>query len=135
MKVLLIGSGGREHALAWKLDQSELITELVCAPGNAGIAEIASIAPIAADDIIGILGLVQSGEFDFVVVGPEQPLALGLVDALQDMNVKVFGPTEALRNSNPPKPSPKNFARNIISPPPLMAFSPTSKKPKLSSKQ
>lgn len=95
MKVLLIGSGGREHALAWKLDQSELITELVCAPGNAGIAEIASIAPIAADDIIGILGLVQSGEFDFVVVGPEQPLALGLVDALQDMNVKVFGPTEA----------------------------------------
>ena len=95
MKVLLIGSGGREHALAWKLDQSELITELVCAPGNAGIAEIASIAPIAADDIIGILGLVQSGEFDFVVVGPEQPLALGLVDALQNMNVKVFGPTEA----------------------------------------
>ena len=95
MEVLLIGSGGREHALAWKLDQSELITELVCAPGNAGIAEIASIAPIAADDIIGILGLVQSGEFDFVVVGPEQPLALGLVDALQDMNVKVFGPTEA----------------------------------------
>ena len=95
MKVLLIGSGGREHALAWKLDQSELVTELVCAPGNAGIAQIASIAPIAADDIIGILGLVQSGEFDFVVVGPEQPLALGLVDALQEMDIKVFGPTEA----------------------------------------
>ena len=95
MKVLLIGSGGREHALAWKLDQSELVTELVCAPGNAGIAQVASIAPIAADDIIGILALVQSGGFDFVVVGPEQPLALGLVDALQDMDVKVFGPTEA----------------------------------------
>ena len=95
MKVLLIGSGGREHALAWKLDQSELVTELVCAPGNAGIAQVASIAPIAADDIIGILALVQSGGFDFVVVGPEQPLALGLVDALKDMDVKVFGPTEA----------------------------------------
>ena len=95
MKVLLIGSGGREHALAWKLDQSELVTELVCAPGNAGIAQVASIAPIAADDIIGILALVQSGGFDFVVVGPEQPLALGLVDVLQDIGVKVFGPTEA----------------------------------------
>jgi len=95
MKVLLIGSGGREHALAWKLDQSELVTEIVCAPGNAGIAEVASIAPIAADDIIGILALVQSGDFDFVVVGPEQPLALGLVDELQEMGVKVFGPTEA----------------------------------------
>jgi len=95
MKVLLIGSGGREHALAWKLSQSELVTELVCAPGNAGIAELASIAPIAADDIIGILALVQSGEFDFVIVGPEQPLALGLVDALHDLDVKVFGPTQA----------------------------------------
>ena len=71
------------------------VTELVCAPGNAGIAQVASIAPITADDIIGILALVQSGGFDFVVVGPEQPLALGLVDALKDMDVKVFGPTEA----------------------------------------
>ena len=60
MKVLLIGSGGREHALAWKLSQSELVTDIVCAPGNAGIAELASIAPIPADDIIGILALVQS---------------------------------------------------------------------------
>ena len=95
MKTLLIGSGGREHALAWKLAQSDLVTELVCAPGNAGIAEVAAIAPIAADDLIGQLALVQSGGFDFVVVGPEQPLALGLVDALQDMGVKVFGPTQA----------------------------------------
>ncbi len=95
MKVLLIGSGGREHALAWKLSQSELVRDLVCAPGNAGIAQLASIAPIPADDIIGIIALVQSGGFDFVVVGPEQPLALGLVDALQDLGVKVFGPTQA----------------------------------------
>lgn len=95
MKVLLIGSGGREHALAWKLSQSELVTDIVCAPGNAGIAELASIAAVPADDIIGILALVQSGGFDFVIVGPEQPLALGLVDALQDLDVKVFGPTQA----------------------------------------
>ena len=95
MKTLLIGSGGREHALAWKLSQSELVTELVCAPGNAGIAEVAAIAPVAADDMVGLMALVQSGGFDFVVIGPEQPLALGLVDALQDMGVKVFGPTQA----------------------------------------
>ena len=95
MKTLLIGSGGREHALAWKLSQSELVTELVCAPGNAGIAQVAAIAPVAADDMVGLLALVQSGGFDFVVIGPEQPLALGLVDALQDMGVKVFGPTQA----------------------------------------
>lgn len=95
MKVLLIGSGGREHALAWKLSQSDLVTELVCAPGNAGIAEVADIVPVAADDIIGILALVQRENYDFVVVGPEQPLALGLVDALQNLDVKVFGPSEA----------------------------------------
>jgi len=95
MKVLLIGSGGREHALAWKLAQSPLVTELVCAPGNAGIAELASTVPIAADDIIGLIGLVQRDGYEFVVVGPEQPLALGIVDALQDIGVKVFGPSQA----------------------------------------
>ena len=94
MKVLLIGSGGREHALAWKLDQSELVTDLTCAPGNAGIAEIAATVPIAADDIPLLLGLIQREHYDFVVVGPEAPLALGLVDELQERGVKVFGPTE-----------------------------------------
>ena len=95
MKCLLIGSGGREHALAWKLTQSPLVETLHCAPGNAGIAEVADIVPIPADDIIGLLGLVQREAYDFVVVGPEQPLALGIVDILKDEDVKVFGPTEA----------------------------------------
>lgn len=95
MKLLLIGSGGREHALAWKLVQSPLVETLHCAPGNAGIAEVADIVDIAADDIIGLLALVQREAYDFVVVGPEQPLAMGLVDALQDIGVRVFGPTEA----------------------------------------
>lgn len=95
MKVLLIGSGGREHALAWKLDQSELVTDLTCAPGNAGIAEIAATVPIAADDVPMLLGLIQREKYDFVVVGPEAPLALGLVDELQERGVKVFGPTQA----------------------------------------
>jgi len=95
MKLLLIGSGGREHSLAWKLAQSPLVETLHCAPGNAGIAEVADIVDIKADDIIGLLALTQREAYDFVVVGPEQPLAMGIVDALQDAGVRVFGPTEA----------------------------------------
>ena len=95
MKLLLIGSGGREHALAWKLAQSPLVETLHCAPGNAGIAEVADIVDVKADDMIGLLALIQRETYDFVVVGPEQPLAMGLVDALQDIGVKTFGPTEA----------------------------------------
>ena len=95
MKLLLIGSGGREHALAWKLTQSPEVKTLHCAPGNAGIAEVADIVDVNADDIIGLLALTQREAYDFVVVGPEQPLALGIVDALQDMGVRVFGPSQA----------------------------------------
>jgi phosphoribosylamine--glycine ligase len=109
MKLLLIGSGGREHALAWKLAQSEQVTALHCAPGNAGIAQVADIVPIAADDIIGLLALVQREAYDFVVVGPEQPLALGLVDLLQDEGVKVFGPTEAAAQLESSKAFTKDF--------------------------
>jgi len=76
MKLLLIGSGGREHALAWKLAQSPQVETLHCAPGNAGIAEVADIVDIKADDIIGLLALAQREAYDFVVVGPEQPLRL-----------------------------------------------------------
>ncbi|GGX64594.1 phosphoribosylamine--glycine ligase [Litorimonas cladophorae] len=95
MKLLLIGSGGREHALAWKLAQSPDVETLHCAPGNAGIAEVADIVDVAADDMIGLLALIQRESYDLVVVGPEQPLAMGLVDALQDLGVPVFGPTQA----------------------------------------
>ncbi len=109
MNVLLIGSGGREHALAWKLVQSPLVDDLTCAPGNAGIAEIANCVDVKADDIVGLLALIQRGTYDFVVVGPEQPLALGLVDALQDMGVKVFGPTEAAAQLESSKSFTKDF--------------------------
>lgn len=95
MKILLIGSGGREHALAWKLFQSEQVTELTVAPGNAGIAAIADIVDVKADDITGLIALAQRGDYDLVVVGPEQPLALGLVDALKLRDIKVFGPSQA----------------------------------------
>ena len=93
MNVLLIGSGGREHALAWKLDSSPRVTRVTCAPGNAGIAEVADVVDIAADDLTGLLGLIDRDGYDFVVVGPEAPLALGLVDALHERGVRVFGPT------------------------------------------
>lgn len=111
MNVLLIGSGGREHALAWKLSQSPLVTDITCAPGNAGIAEVANLAPIAADDLIGILGLVQRGSFEFVIVGPEQPLALGLVDLLEGLNVPVFGPTQAAAMLESSKAFTKDFCK------------------------
>ena len=95
MKLLLIGSGGREHALAWKLVQSPLVVTLHCAPGNAGIAEVADIVDVKADDMIGLIALIQRENYDFVVVGPEQPLAMGIVDALNEMGVKSFGPIQA----------------------------------------
>ena len=111
MKVLLIGSGGREHALAWKLAQSPLVSDLTCAPGNAGIAKIAACVAIAADDILSLLGLIERDAYDFVVVGPEQPLALGLVDALQERGVKVFGPTEAAAQLESSKSFTKDFCK------------------------
>ena len=83
MNVLLIGGGGREHALAWKLSQSPLVQELTCAPGNAGIAQVAACVDVKADDIVGLLALIERGGYDFVVVGPEQPLALGIVDEVE----------------------------------------------------
>ena len=95
MKLLLIGSGRREHALAWKLAQSPLVETLHCAPGNAGIAEVADIVDVKADDMIGLIALIQREAYDFVVVGPEQPLAMGIVDALNEMDVKSFGPIQA----------------------------------------
>ena len=95
MKILLIGSGGREHALAWKLAQDEAVTDIVCAPGNPGIAEVASLADVAADDIVGLLALAEREAPDLVVVGPEAPLAAGLADQLIARGIAVFGPTEA----------------------------------------
>jgi phosphoribosylamine--glycine ligase len=95
VRVLVVGSGGREHALAWKLAQSPVLTELHAAPGSPGIAELAECHPLRADDAEGILGLSRSLEVDLVVVGPEVPLVLGLADALRRFGVSVFGPSGA----------------------------------------
>ena len=95
MRVLIVGSGGREHALAWKLAQSPSLTELHAAPGNPGIAKHAQCHPIRADDAEGILGLSRSLGVELVVVGPELPLVLGLADALRRFGFLVFGPSSA----------------------------------------
>lgn len=96
MKLLLIGSGGREHALAWKLKQSPLCTTLVCAPGNPGIAAVADeTVSVALDDIPGLVALARARAVDLVVPGPETPLVLGLADALEKEGIAVFGPTAA----------------------------------------
>ena len=95
MKVLVVGSGGREHALCWALAASPLVTEVVCAPGNAGIAAEARCVPVAADDVTGLVALAQAEGVGLVVVGPEVPLVLGLVDRLAAAGIKAFGPTAA----------------------------------------
>ena len=95
MKVLVVGGGGREHALCWALGASPLVAEVVCAPGNAGIAAIARCLPVKADDLDGLVALAQAERVGLVVVGPEVPLVLGLVDRLQAAGIKAFGPTAA----------------------------------------
>lgn len=92
MKVLLIGSGGREHVLAWKIKQSPLVTKLYCAPGNGGISDSAECVNIAADDITGLLTFAKSKKIDLTVVGPEAPLVAGIVDIFEREGLKIFGP-------------------------------------------
>ncbi len=95
MNVLLIGSGGREHALAWAMSGSSLLTKLYCAPGNAGIAEVAECVPLDAADHAAVVALCRKLKIDFVVVGPEAPLVAGLADDLRAAGFKVFGPSKA----------------------------------------
>ncbi len=93
MKVLLVGSGGREHALAWKLAQSPLLTKLYAAPGNAGIAQHAECVAIPAHDIDGLLAFALREKIDLTLVGPEAPLVAGIWDKFHSQGLKVFGPT------------------------------------------
>ena len=95
MKVLVVGSGGREHSLCWAIAKSPQCDELFCAPGNAGIDQVAITQPIPVDDLDGIMAFVAENGVDFVVVGPEGPLVAGLVDRLDAAGVKSFGPTAA----------------------------------------
>jgi len=95
VKILIVGSGGREHAMVWTLAQSPRRPTLYCAPGNAGIESLATCVSIKADDIAGLKTFVQSEKIDLTIVGPEAPLALGIVDEFRKSKLKIFGPTKA----------------------------------------
>lgn len=120
MRVLVVGSGGREHALCWKLRQSPLLTELYCAPGNPGIAEVADLVPIAPDEIQKLADFAQEMNIDLTVVGPELPLTLGLADELDERDIAVFGPRQGAAELEGSKVFAKEFmARHGI---PTAAF-------------
>ncbi|MFH1692139.1 MAG: phosphoribosylamine--glycine ligase [Candidatus Omnitrophota bacterium] len=94
MKILVIGSGGREHALVWKLAQEEKVKKVYCAPGNAGIAQSAQCLAIEAHDLDGLLSFAKEEKIDLTVVGPEVPLVNGIVDRFQEAGLKIFGPSK-----------------------------------------
>ena len=110
MKVLILGSGGREHALAWAVARSKKVTEVVCAPGNGGIAEVARCVPVNLKDLEAMVRLVESEQPGLTIVGPELPLSLGIVDALQQRGLRVFGPTGAAAMLE----SSKGFAKQFL---------------------
>ena len=93
MKVLVVGSGGREHALCWSIAKSSKLSKLYCAPGNAGIADVAECISVGAEDVDGVVSFAKDNAIDLVVVGPEAPLVLGMVDKLEEAGIKAFGPS------------------------------------------
>ncbi len=115
MRVLVVGGGGREHALCWAISASPLCDALYCAPGNPGIAQVATCLPVSAEDVPGVVALAQKEKIDFVVVGPEAPLVAGLVDALAAAGIKAFGPSAAAARLEGSKAFMKDFfARHNI---------------------
>ncbi len=110
MKILVVGSGGREHALVWKLASSPRVSQLYCAPGNAGISQLATCVSVPATDLAGLKAFAEDNAVDLTVVGPEAPLALGIADLFRENKLKVFGPT---RNAAKIESS-KSFAKNLM---------------------
>jgi phosphoribosylamine---glycine ligase len=110
MRILLVGSGGREHALAWKIAQSPLVRELWCAPGNPGMARVAKLLPVRADDVDALAAEARRLSVDLVVVGPEAPLVLGLADRLAKDAIPVFGPSAAAAEIE----GSKAFAKDVM---------------------
>ena len=115
MKVLVIGNGGREHALAWKAAQSPLVTKVFVAPGNAGTAleENLENINIKATDITGLLNFAQEQQIDLTIVGPEAPLVIGIVDSFQKAGLKIFGPSKAAAQLEGSKAFTKDFLAQI----------------------
>ena len=110
MKLLVIGNGGREHALVWKLAQSPRVSKIYCAPGNAGIAQLAECVPVKVDDLPGLQAFAKAQSIDLTIVGPELPLSLGIVDEFRKAKLRIFGPT---RNAARIESS-KSFAKELM---------------------
>jgi phosphoribosylamine--glycine ligase len=110
MKVLILGSGGREHALAWAVKRSSRVTEIVCAPGNGGMAQIARCVSVDLKNLAAMVRLAEAEKPDLTIVGPELPLSLGIVDELQQRGLRVFGPTRAAAMLE----SSKGFAKRFL---------------------
>src|SRR5947207_8642168 len=110
MKVLVIGSGGREHALAWKLKQSTAVDRIFCAPGNAGTAAIGDNVPIKATELPALVRFAKENDIDLTVVGPDDPLAAGIVDLFETERLRVFGPTKSAARLE----SSKIFAKELM---------------------
>jgi len=113
MRVLVVGGGGREHALAWKLARSPRVEALWCAPGNAGIADVATCVPLAADDVKGLARFAYDERIDLTVVGPELPLTLGLVDRFAQDGLRAFGPSAAAARLEGSKVFAKELLRQL----------------------
>ncbi len=111
MKVLVIGSGGREHAIVWKLAQSRVVDKIYCTPGNAGIAQIAECVEIENKDFSDLIDFVKYEWIDLTVVGPEDPLAKGIVDAFEKEKRKIIGPTKAAAQIESSKVFAKEFMK------------------------
>ena len=110
MKVLVIGSGGREHAIVDALSRSAQVSEILCAPGNAGIAQQARTFPVKDTDVEGLLKIALDEKVDLTVVGPESALAAGVADAFKAHGLRIFGPTKAAAQIE----SSKEFAKNLM---------------------
>lgn len=110
MKALIVGSGAREHAIAWKLKRDNPSLDITCAPGNAGISELGECIPVKADDVRSLLGYAARADIDFTFVGPEAPIAAGIVDAFRDAGRPVFGPTRAAAEIE----TSKRFAKSLM---------------------
>src|SRR6478672_6403385 len=111
MRVLVVGQGAREHAIAWKLKQSPLVKEIYAAPGNAGIAAVADCVNIGVADIIELADFADQLKIDLTVVGPELPLTLGIVDEFQKRGLAIFGPTRLASELEGSKVFSKEFMR------------------------
>jgi phosphoribosylamine--glycine ligase len=111
MKILVVGSGGREHALAWKLKQSPRVSRIYCAPGNAGTALLGENVPISAGDIPALVEFAKGTGIDLTVVGPDDSLAAGIADAFQEANLRIFGPTASAARLESSKTFAKDFMR------------------------